>query len=162
MPKPTSAFPEHSVEAVWEAGMPSKAEPFRTACAPGIPKCLPPTSHVICHGMRWSMGKLYVYWLIPERVSWMHVERRLCTSLWGYGKKRLFSTWISLQNVQTKYSELFPNSLMFCLPPHSGLQTPQVKWLCYTHLLVLSGAILATGHLLRVSVRQRRQVDMKI
>lgn len=64
MPKPTSAFPEHSVEAVWEAEMPSKIEPLNTACAPGIPKCLPPP-----RPMLFAVGKSYVYWLIPERFS---------------------------------------------------------------------------------------------
>lgn len=32
-----------------------------------FPSAFPHTARVICRGMRCSIGKLYVYWLIPER-----------------------------------------------------------------------------------------------
>ena len=66
MPKPSSAFPEHSVEAVWEAEMPSKAEPLRTACVPGIPKCLPP--HIPCYLPWYEMFNKQVVCLLVN--SW--------------------------------------------------------------------------------------------
>lgn len=156
--KPTSAFPEHSVEAVWEAEMPSKAEPLRTACVPGIPKCLP--SPIPCYLPWYEMFNGQVVCLLVNSWKECMLNSDSVPVSEDMERKGWLSTWISLQNVQMKYSELFPSSLRLCLPPHSGLQTPQVKWLCYSHLL--SGSILATGHLLRVSIRQRREVDMKI